>query len=86
MSQRKPQRSSGATPQAVRTSPDELAERHLGLVMHIVRDFKQRLPPCGSLDDLVGAGNLGLVATRCTRGINLDAAFRRPRSRVISRW
>jgi DNA-directed RNA polymerase specialized sigma subunit len=54
--------------------------------MHIVRDFKQRLPPGVSLDDLVGAGNLGLVATRCTRGINLDASFRRPRSRVISRW
>ena len=61
MSQRKPQRSNSATPRAVRASPDELAERHLGLVMHIVGDFKQRLPPGVSFDDLVGAGNLGLV-------------------------
>ncbi|MGD0499080.1 MAG: sigma-70 family RNA polymerase sigma factor [Bryobacteraceae bacterium] len=48
-------------PAVARASPDELAERHLSLVIHIARDFKQRLPPGVSFDDLVGAGNLGLV-------------------------
>jgi RNA polymerase sigma factor for flagellar operon FliA len=48
-------------PILARASPDELAERHLSLVMHIARDFKQRLPQGVSFDDLVGAGNLGLV-------------------------
>jgi RNA polymerase sigma factor for flagellar operon FliA len=44
-----------------RASPDELAERHLGLVIHIACDFQKRLPPDVSFEDLVGAGNLGLV-------------------------
>jgi RNA polymerase sigma factor for flagellar operon FliA len=48
-------------PAAPRASPDELAERHLSLVIHIAGDFKQRLPQGVSFDDLVGAGNLGLV-------------------------
>jgi RNA polymerase sigma factor for flagellar operon FliA len=55
VSQRKPQ-----LPEA-RASPDELAEQHLRLVMHIARDFQKRLPPSIDFDDLVGAGNLGLV-------------------------
>jgi len=61
VSQRKPQFANGTVPASARASPDELAERHLSLVMHIAGDFKQRLPPGVSFDDLVGAGNLGLV-------------------------
>lgn len=60
MSQRKLQRVNGMMPGA-RASPDELAERHLHLVHHIARDFQNRLPRAVSFDDLVGAGNLGLV-------------------------
>ena len=61
MSQRKLQFANGTMPAAPRASPDELAERHLSLVIHIAGDFKQRLPQGVSFDDLVGAGNLGLV-------------------------
>ena len=61
MSQRKLQLAHGAMPGLAKPSPDELAERHLSLVMHIAGDFKQRLPQGVSFDDLVGAGNLGLV-------------------------
>jgi RNA polymerase sigma factor for flagellar operon FliA len=61
VSQRKPQFANGTKPAAARASPDELAERHLSLVIRIAGDFKQRLPSGVSFDDLVGAGNLGLV-------------------------
>ena len=61
MSQRKPQFAHGAMPGLAKPSPDELAERHLSLVIHIAGGFKQRLPQGVSFDDLVGAGNLGLV-------------------------
>jgi RNA polymerase sigma factor for flagellar operon FliA len=44
-----------------RASPDELVERHLNLVIHVARDFAQRVPPSVTFGDLVGAGNLGLV-------------------------
>ncbi|MGD0310046.1 MAG: sigma-70 family RNA polymerase sigma factor [Acidobacteriota bacterium] len=60
MSQRQLQRVKGKMPGA-RASLDELAERHLHLVHHIARDFQNRLPQAVSFDDLVGAGNLGLV-------------------------
>jgi RNA polymerase sigma factor FliA len=46
---------------AARASPQELAERYLGLVIAIARNFQHRLPPSVDFDDLVGAGNLGLV-------------------------
>jgi RNA polymerase sigma factor for flagellar operon FliA len=48
-------------PASAKASPDELAKRHLSLVIHIAGDFKQRLPRGVSFDELVGAGNLGLV-------------------------
>jgi RNA polymerase sigma factor for flagellar operon FliA len=60
VSQRKLQPVNGTVPEA-RASPDELAERHLPLVIHIARDFRKRLPSSVDLDDLVGAGNVGLV-------------------------
>jgi RNA polymerase sigma factor for flagellar operon FliA len=60
VSQRKLQPINGGIPEA-RASPDELAERHLPLVIHIARDFRKRLPPSVDFDDLVGAGNIGLV-------------------------
>jgi RNA polymerase sigma factor for flagellar operon FliA len=60
VSQRKLQRVNGKMPGA-RASPGELAERHLHLVHHIARDFQKRLPRAVSFDDLVGAGNLGLL-------------------------
>ena len=68
MSQRKLQPINGGIPEA-RASPDELAERHLPLVIHIARDFRKRLPSSVDFDDLVGAGNIGLVeaARRFTR-------------------
>src|SRR5438132_9206830 len=46
---------------AARASPDELAERYLSLVIPIARNFQKRLPSRVDFDDLVGAGNLGLV-------------------------
>jgi RNA polymerase sigma factor for flagellar operon FliA len=46
---------------AARASPDELAERYLSLVIQIARNFQKRLPSNVDFDDLVGAGNLGLV-------------------------
>src|SRR3989475_8779527 len=46
---------------AARASPDELAERYLSLVIPIARNFQKRLPSSVDFDDLVGAGNLGLV-------------------------
>src|SRR5437667_6846988 len=46
---------------AAKASPDELAERHLGIFIPIARSFKKRLPSSVDFDDLVGAGNLGLV-------------------------
>ena len=60
MSQRKRQRISGEMP-AARASPEELAERYLSLVIPIARSFQKRLPSSVDFDDLVGAGNLGLV-------------------------
>ena len=68
MSQLKRQRITGEIP-AARASPDELAERYLGLVIPIARSFQKRLPSSVDFDDLVGAGNLGLVeaARRFTR-------------------
>jgi RNA polymerase sigma factor FliA len=42
-------------------SLENLAERYLGLVIPIARHFQKRLPPRVDFDDLVGAGNLGLV-------------------------
>jgi len=42
-------------------SPEELAERHLSLVIPIARNFQKRLPSSVDFGDLVGAGNLGLV-------------------------
>lgn len=46
---------------AARESPDQLAEQHLSLVVPIARSFQRRLPASVDFDDLVGAGNLGLV-------------------------
>jgi len=60
VSQRKRQRITGGMP-AARASPDELAERYLSLVIPIARSFQKRLPSSVDFDDLVGAGNLGLV-------------------------
>jgi RNA polymerase sigma factor FliA len=57
---RKRQRITGGIPEA-RASPDELAEQYLGLVVHIARNFQDRLPSSVDFGDLVGAGNLGLV-------------------------
>ena len=56
----KQQRRSAEIPGA-RASPDELAERYLSLVIQIARNFQKRLPSSVDFDDLVGAGNLGLV-------------------------
>ena len=60
MSKPKRQPISGEMP-AARASPEELAERHLSLVIQIARHFRNRLPASVGFDDLVGAGNLGLV-------------------------
>jgi RNA polymerase sigma factor for flagellar operon FliA len=38
-----------------------LAEQYLSLVIPIARNFQKRLPSSVDFDDLVGAGNLGLV-------------------------
>ncbi len=61
MSQRKREHGSGNVPSRARASRDELVERHQSLVVHIARDFERRLPACVSFEDLVSAGNLGLV-------------------------
>jgi RNA polymerase sigma factor for flagellar operon FliA len=61
VSQRKTKRIDGRVPRLARASPDELVERHLNLVIHVARDFQQRVPPSVTFGDLVGAGNLGLV-------------------------
>ena len=83
MSQRK-LRANGKMPASARASPDELAERHLSLVIHLARDFQRRLPPCVNFGDLVGAGNLGLVEAACrfdpARGASF-ATFARHRIR-----
>ena len=60
VSKHKRQRISGGIP-AARASPDELAERYLSLVIPIARSFQKRLPSSVDFDDLVGAGNLGLI-------------------------
>ena len=60
VSKPKRQRITGGIP-AARASPDELAERYLSLVIPIARSFQKRLPSSVDFDDLVGAGNLGLV-------------------------
>src|SRR3989475_935204 len=60
LSQHKRQRITGGIPTA-RASPGELAERYLSLVIPIARSFQKRLPSSVDFDDLVGAGNLGLV-------------------------
>src|SRR5207244_8747647 len=60
VSQHKRQPISGEMP-AARASPEELAERYLSLVIPIARSFQKRLPSSVDFDDLVGAGNLGLV-------------------------
>ena len=60
MSQRKRQPISGEIP-AARASPEALAKRYLSLVIPIARSFQKRLPSSVDFDDLVGAGNLGLV-------------------------
>src|SRR3989475_1851746 len=46
---------------AARAAADELAQRYLSLVIPIARSFQKRLPASVDFDDLVGAGNLGLV-------------------------
>lgn len=43
---------------------NQLAERHLSRVAGIARDIHKRLPAIVAIDDLVGAGNLGLVEAR----------------------
>jgi RNA polymerase sigma factor for flagellar operon FliA len=48
-------------PDLGRASPDELVERHVSLVIHVARDFQQRLPRSVDPGDLVSAGNVGLV-------------------------
>src|SRR6059036_2615522 len=60
VSQSKRQRMTGGI-SAARASPEELAERYLSLVIPIARSFQKRLPASVDFDDLVGAGNLGLV-------------------------
>jgi RNA polymerase sigma factor for flagellar operon FliA len=60
VSKPKRQRINGEIP-AGRASPEELAERYLGLVVPIARNIHKRLPSSVDFDDLVGAGNLGLV-------------------------
>jgi RNA polymerase sigma factor FliA len=44
-----------------RTQSNQLAEQYLSLVIQIARGFRRLLPPGVDVDDLVGAGNLGLV-------------------------
>ncbi len=39
----------------------ELLDRHLGLVYHAAREIARQVPPEIDLDDLIGAGTLGLV-------------------------
>ena len=60
MSKPKRQSIKGEMP-AARASPEELAERHLSLVIPIARSFQNRLPSSVDFVDLVGAGNLWLV-------------------------
>jgi RNA polymerase sigma factor for flagellar operon FliA len=74
VSQRKLQPITGGTPEA-RASPDELAERHLPLVIHIARDFRKRIPSSVDFDDLVGAGNIGLVEAARRFSPNKGASF-----------
>ncbi len=54
MSQSNRQRHAGS-------DPGDLAARHLSIVAGVARDVMRTLPRSVSLDDLVGAGNLGLV-------------------------
>jgi len=60
VSNHKKQRISGEIA-ASRASRDEPVERYLGIVIPIARSFQKRLPSSMDFDDLVGAGNLGLV-------------------------
>lgn len=60
MSKRKPQHITAKISRTI-SVPPHLAERHLRLVIPIARNFQRRLPPSVDFDDLVGAGNLGLV-------------------------
>jgi RNA polymerase sigma factor FliA len=60
VSKNKRQCISAAIP-ADRVAPDNLAEQNLTLVAPLARSFQKRLPPCVDFNDLVGAGNLGLV-------------------------
>jgi RNA polymerase sigma factor FliA len=60
VSKPKPQRKIREIP-AGRATSESLAELYLLLVIPIARNFQKRLPPSVDFDDLVGAGNLGLV-------------------------
>jgi RNA polymerase sigma factor (sigma-70 family) len=50
---------------------------HLGLVESIARNVVRSLPPCFTLDDLIGAGNVALTrcATRYKPGAHAGAPF-----------
>ena len=73
MSQRKRQPITDGIP-AAGPSPDELAERYLSLVIPIARSFQKRLPSSVDFDDLVGAGNLGLVEAARRSGLLQSSA------------
>jgi RNA polymerase sigma factor for flagellar operon FliA len=75
MSRHKRQRMSGELP-AGRASPEELAERHLSLVIPIARNFQKRLPSSVDFGDLVGAGNLGLVEAARRFNLAKGTSFR----------
>lgn len=65
---------------------DALVETHLSLVPPIAAQIKRTLPACFELEDLIGAGNFGLVraATRYRPQRHGDcpfSAFARPRIR-----
>jgi RNA polymerase sigma factor FliA len=64
VSKPKPQIAGGRTSPA-RASPEDLAQCNLGLVIEIARNIKRRLPSTLEFDELVGAGNLGLVEAAC---------------------
>jgi RNA polymerase sigma factor (sigma-70 family) len=76
----------GAAAAAVALDPKELAEAHLHLIAPIARRLARTLPRSFALEDLIGAGRVGLVdAARRYRpekhGGAPFSAFARPRIR-----
>jgi len=64
-------------PESIFSRRDALVVEHLALVPPIARRISRSLPPSFDLDDLIGAGNLGLVtaAARYRPGLHGGTPF-----------